>query len=186
MLLKIISGGLVGIAFGFVLQRTRFCMTGGFRDMYIAKNNTLFHAFLIAITVESVGVLSLIKLGIVSSPYEDYSVLGAIIGSYLFGIGIVLAGGCATGTWYRAAEGLIGSWVALFFYMLSAASMKYGALQFLNQAISKYWVVNDNLAGQLGISVWYFVLLLVIVTILLVIRELNKPKKNCCYSCSQI
>lgn len=42
MLLKIISGGLVGIAFGFVLQRTRFCMTGGFRDMYIAKNNTLF------------------------------------------------------------------------------------------------------------------------------------------------
>lgn len=61
--------------------------------------------------------------------------------------------------------------------MLSAASMKYGALQFLNQAISKYWVVNDNLAGQLGISVWYFVLLLVIVTILLVIRELNKPKK---------
>ncbi|MCO4487077.1 transporter [Streptococcus infantarius subsp. infantarius] len=177
MLLKIISGGLVGIAFGFVLQRTRFCMTGGFRDMYIAKNNTLFYAFLIAITVESVGVLSLIKLGIVSSPYEDYSVLGAIIGSYLFGIGIVLAGGCATGTWYRAAEGLIGSWVALFFYMLSAASMKYGALQFLNQAISKYWVVNDNLAGQLGISVWYFVLLLVIVTILLVIRELNKPKK---------
>lgn len=78
MLLKIISGGLVGIAFGFVLQRTRFCMTGGFRDMYIAKNNTLFYAFLIAITVESVGVLSLIKLGIVSSPYEDYSVLGRL------------------------------------------------------------------------------------------------------------
>ena len=43
-------------------------------------------------------------------PYEEFSVLGAIVGSYLFGIGIVLAGGCATGTWYRAGEGLLGSW----------------------------------------------------------------------------
>ena len=46
------------------------------------------------------------------------------MGSYLFGIGIVLGGGCATGTWYRAGAGLLGSWVALFFYMISAAAMK--------------------------------------------------------------
>ncbi|VEE20978.1 YeeE/YedE family membrane protein [Streptococcus equinus] len=57
MLLKIISGGLVGIAFGFVLQRTRFWYDRWLRDMYIAKNNTLFYAFLIAITVESVVFL---------------------------------------------------------------------------------------------------------------------------------
>lgn len=87
-----LSGGIIGLIFGFILQRTRFCMTGGFRDMYIARNNTLFYAFLIAITVESIGVLSLIKLGIIGNPYEEFSVLGAIVGSYLFGIGIVLAG----------------------------------------------------------------------------------------------
>ena len=71
MLTTILSGGLVGLVFGFVLQRTRFCMTGGFRDMYIARNNTLFYAFLIAITVQSIGVISLIQLGIVANPYED-------------------------------------------------------------------------------------------------------------------
>lgn len=53
MLTTILSGGLIGLIFGFILQRTRFCLTGGFRDMYIARNNTLFYAFLIAITVES-------------------------------------------------------------------------------------------------------------------------------------
>lgn len=37
-------------------------------------------------------MLFLIKLGIVGNPYEEFSVLGAIVGSYLFGIGIVLAG----------------------------------------------------------------------------------------------
>ena len=57
------------------------------------------------------------------------------MGSYLFGIGIVLAGGCATGTWYRAGEGLLGSWVALFFYMISAAAMKSGFLVPLNLSL---------------------------------------------------
>lgn len=65
MLTTILSGGLIGLIFGFILQRTRFCLTGGFQDMYIARNNTLFYAFLIAITVESIGVLSLIQLGII-------------------------------------------------------------------------------------------------------------------------
>ena len=46
MLTTILSGGLIGLIFGFILQRTRFCLTGGFRDMYIARNNTLFYAFL--------------------------------------------------------------------------------------------------------------------------------------------
>lgn len=178
MLTTILSGGLVGLVFGFVLQRTRFCMTGGFRDMYIARNNTLFYAFLIAITVKSIGVISLIQLGIVANPYEYYSVLGAIIGSYLFGIGIVLAGGCATGTWYRAGEGLIGSWIALFFYMLGAAAMKSGFLVPLNQLVSQYWVINEDLPSQLGISVWFFVGLLTIVTGILVFRELRKPKRQ--------
>ena len=74
----------------------------------------------------------------------------------LFGIGIVLAGECATGTWYRGGEGLLGSWVALFFYMTSAAAMKSGFLVPLNQLIAKRWVINDDLAGQLGIRFGIF------------------------------
>ncbi|MGT2949012.1 YeeE/YedE family protein [Streptococcus devriesei] len=178
MFLALISGGLVGTIFGFVLQRTRFCLTGGFRDMYIAKNNTLFYAFLIAITVQSIGVISLIQLGLVSNPYEDYSLLGAVLGSYIFGIGIVLAGGCATGTWYRAGEGLIGSWIALFFYMLSSASMKFGLLLPLNEKLTSYGVINEDLAGQAGISVWYFVALLAVITAFLIVRDLRKPRRK--------
>lgn len=33
----IISGLTVGVLLGFVMQRTRFCLTGGFRDMYVQK-----------------------------------------------------------------------------------------------------------------------------------------------------
>lgn len=175
MIWTVFSGGLLGIAFGFVLQRGRFCLTGGFRDMYLMRNNKMFYALLISITIQSIGVLSLVELGYVSSPYKDYSLLGAVLGSFLFGIGIILASGCATGTWYRAGEGLIGSWVALLMYMLSAAAMRYGALKDVQRGITQYARINDNLAGSLGISVWWLVGLLSLVTSWFVYKSLSKP-----------
>lgn len=178
MLWTIFAGGALGVVFGFVLQRARFCMTGGFRDMYIARNNRMFYAFLIAILIQSVGVLSLIESGYIASPYKDFSVLGAMLGSYVFGIGIILAGGCATGTWYRAGEGLIGSWLALAMYMLSAAMMKYGALQPLQKSILQYGRMNDNLAAALGISVWWLVALLATAVLFGVRQTLAKRPKT--------
>jgi positive regulator of sigma E activity len=37
--------------------------------------------------------------------------LGTVVGGYIFGLGIVYAGGCATGTWYRAALGGVGGFL---------------------------------------------------------------------------
>lgn len=178
MLWTIFSGGIIGVLLGFVLQRTRFCMTGGFRDMYIARNNRLFYAFLIAIAIQSVGVLAAIELDYLSYEYEDYSIIGVLIGSFIFGIGIVLASGCATGTWYRAGEGLIGSWVALFAYALSAAAMKFGALNGLQKAITQHARVNENLSATLGVSVWWLVALLVAVTAYFAYKTLAKPQRQ--------
>ncbi|GCN79072.1 inner membrane protein [Escherichia coli] len=48
------------------MQRGRFCLTGGFRDMYLAKNNRMFYALLIAISVQSVGVFALIQAGLLT------------------------------------------------------------------------------------------------------------------------
>ena len=84
------------------MQRGRFCLTGGFRDMYIAKNNRMFYALLIAISVQSVGGFALIQAGLLTYEAGAFPWLGTVIGGYIFGLGIVLAGGCATGTWYRA------------------------------------------------------------------------------------
>ena len=64
MLQMILTGLFCGALLGFVMQRGRFCLTGGFRDMYIAKDNRMFYALLIAIAVQSVGVYTLIHLGL--------------------------------------------------------------------------------------------------------------------------
>ena len=173
-----ISGLLVGALLGFVLQRARFCMTGGFRDIYLSKKFTMLYAFLIAISVQAVGVFWLMSNGYIPTKTGTFSLFGVIFGSLLFGIGIVLAGGCATGTWYRAAEGLIGSWIALLFYMLFAAITKYGALSELYGGISQIGVMNNSMAETLGISQGILISTLVAITLFLVIKHLRKPKLN--------
>lgn len=62
------------------MQRGRFCLTGGFRDMYIAKNNRMFYALLIAISVQSVGVFALIQAGLLTYEAGAFPWLGTVIG----------------------------------------------------------------------------------------------------------
>lgn len=172
----IFSGLICGALLGFVMQRGRFCLTGGFRDMYIAKNNRIFYALLIAIAVQSIGVFALISGGWLSYDAGAFPWLGTLFGGYVFGIGIVMAGGCATGTWYRAGEGLLGSWIALFAYMLTSAVMRSAHLTGFNQQLGKFSTAHNSIADTLGISVWPLIALLVVVTLAVVVKELRKPK----------
>ncbi|OHO66822.1 hypothetical protein HMPREF2580_03895 [Staphylococcus sp. HMSC036D05] len=172
----IISGLIVGVLLGFVMQRTRFCLAGGFRDMYVQKSNKMFYALLVAITVQSIGLLILTSFGAIKVPTHTFPVVGTIIGSFIFGIGIVLAGGCATGTWYRAGEGLIGSWVALILYAVTSAITKTGVLLPLMNVINRPTNVNVSVSHSTGIPNWVLVLILTVITITLVVRTLRKPK----------
>lgn len=172
----IISGIIVGSLLGFVMQRTRFCLAGGFRDMYIQKSNKMFYALLIAITVQSIGLLILTSTGLVQIPDSTYPIIGTVIGSFIFGLGIILAGGCATGTWYRAGEGLIGSWVALIAYAFTSAATKYGLLLPLMDGVNKPTNVNTSMSQTTGIPTWIWVTLLTVITVFFVVKTLRKPK----------
>ncbi|MEN3929907.1 YeeE/YedE family protein [Microvirga sp. W0021] len=176
MLHMIISGLLCGAVLGFVLQRGRFCLTGGFRDMYVAKDNRIFTALLIAITIQSIGVYALIAFGLVQFTPGTFPWLATAFGSFIFGIGIVYASGCATGTWYRAAEGLVGSWIALFTYMLMSAVMRSSHFAGFNTEIKSFQTPANSIAETFGLPVWVFIGLLVVVTTFFVTRELRKPK----------
>ena len=174
----IISGLIVGFLLGFVMQRTRFCLAGGFRDMYIQKNNKMFYALLIAIAVQSVGLLILTSTGVLTISHDTFPIIGTIVGSFIFGVGIVLAGGCATGTWYRAGEGLIGSWIALFMYAVSASSAKHGLLLPLVEETNKVTNVQASMSASTGIPNIVWVVLLVAITTFLVVKTLRKPKSK--------
>lgn len=157
----IITGLIVGAVLGLVLQRGRFCITGAYRDLWVSRSWRWFTAFLLAIAVQAVGVALLTATGVITPEIPQLSVIATVVGSFLFGAGIVLAGGCATGTYYRAGEGLVGSWFALAAYALSAAASKTGFLKPVTTWVKGLWTTGlTTIPATVGLPDWVGVLVL--------------------------
>ncbi|MGH8070473.1 MAG: YeeE/YedE family protein [Candidatus Entotheonellia bacterium] len=117
---------LFGLAFGFVLQRSRFCFASAFRDLFLLGDARVMKGIIAGLAVATAGFAVLmarllpdvgfgsLPVGATVLPLGIHTVLGGV----LFGIGMVLAGGCTSGSLYRAGEGYVGSMVALLGIML--------------------------------------------------------------------
>lgn len=176
----ILTGLAVGAALGVVMQRGRFCVTGMLRDIFLQRSWRTFVALLIVISVHAVGLAALTTTGVITPDYSTFAPAAVIVGGFLFGVGIILAGGCASGTWYRSAEGLVGSWIALTMYALSAAAMKTGALAGFTEWMTSWDTGLTTVPETLGVSPWWFAGALALLTIVLtrhfLIRESKMPK----------
>jgi uncharacterized membrane protein YedE/YeeE len=139
---KSVSLGLLwlfGSSFGFVLQKSRFCFTASLRDPFISGSTSITKAVLIAFAIGTVGFTA-IKYGYAANglpiPGMSYVVpFGptTIIGGIMFGIGMVIAGGCASGTLMRVGEGFAQQVLALVFFIVGSL---IGAYHF------GFWKIN--------------------------------------------
>ncbi|MBI4848657.1 MAG: YeeE/YedE family protein [Nitrospirae bacterium] len=124
----IASGLLLGLAIGFVLQRGRFCMNTAFRDTIFIKDLTLLRGYLIALLVTILGANLLNDFEVISLAVQPFFPLANIIGGYIFGLGIVLAGGCGSGVWYKIGEGQFNAIVAVVGFFTSIQATATGVL----------------------------------------------------------
>ena len=92
----LITGLVLGTVLGYVMQRGRFCVTGMLRDIFTLKTWRGFVALLVVIAVHAVGLAALTSLGAITPEVDDFAPFAVVIGGFLFGVGIVLAGGCAS------------------------------------------------------------------------------------------
>ena len=93
MLKAALLGLPVGLAFGYALQRGRFCMNSAFRDLLLTRDVTIFRAYVLALLVQMVGLQLLRELGLVDVGGAPFWWGAAIIGGLVFGWGMALAGG---------------------------------------------------------------------------------------------
>ncbi|MCS7222250.1 MAG: YeeE/YedE family protein [Anaerolineae bacterium] len=112
---------LFGLAFGMILQRSRFCFASAFRDLFLLQQGRVMRAILAGMAVGTLG-FTLVMSNLVPNPAlgllpPDAHVVPLgwhlVVGGVLFGLGMVLAGGCVSGSLYRMGEGYVGSWVAM-------------------------------------------------------------------------
>jgi len=123
---KLVLFWTTGICFGVILQKGRFCFTASMRDPYLTGSTSVTRAVLIAFGVATVGFAA-IKYGydVMGLPMPGMSYVvpvsfGTIIGAFMFGVGMVIAGGCASGTLMRVGEGFHMQLISLLFFVVGS------------------------------------------------------------------
>ncbi|MDU8925780.1 YeeE/YedE thiosulfate transporter family protein [Alisedimentitalea sp. MJ-SS2] len=123
---------LTGFGIGFVMHRSRLCFARAIREPFMTAEGEMTKAMIVALVVGMLFGSVLLQKGTID-PYVAISTrfwLGSLIGGLVFGVGMVLAGGCASGSLWRIGEGHLKLVVALFFFAWvgSIASGVFGKL----------------------------------------------------------
>jgi len=88
-------------------------MNSAFRDIIVLKDYALLKAVGVAILVSMVGFTIMDRAGVITISPSTFFWGANMLGGFIFGIGMVLAGGCASGITYRTGEGMVGAMVAV-------------------------------------------------------------------------
>lgn len=108
---------LFGSVVGLLVQRSRFCNTAALRDAMLFRTYRNTKALLVAMMILTLGFTTFITFGEGNPMRFDVGV-NQVIGLFLFGIGMVLAGACTVSTWVKAGEGNFGAvWALLFTFV---------------------------------------------------------------------
>ena len=186
--LWLVGGGLVvGAIFGLLIQRHRFCMVAATGNLLLIKDNRQVLAFVAALLVAITGTQLLEftdTVAIADSAYRNsqFDWFGAAVGGLIFGIGAVLAGGCATRTIIRSAEGSLHSIIALLFFMLLAASAQFSFLEDIRIGLTHNTAIDlagdASLAAMLGLPQWLPAVVIVAVMLAYLVKNWNPEAKS--------
>ncbi|KRM44524.1 YeeE/YedE family protein [Lentilactobacillus parafarraginis] len=164
--LHIIDGNLpvylvAGLMIGYVLTRSRFGFAGGVKRTFYRGEGSLATAIIILLAVTAIvnvgiqwfaaskGALPAWKITnpgqsiIPGTQNVRIGNISVMLGGFLFGMGMLMAGGCASGTLSDFGEGEGHAWMAFPFFVLFAAPGQYIGYQLDNTAI-----------GKVGINAW--------------------------------
>jgi uncharacterized protein len=113
-----LGGLLIGFVFGAVVYRTNYCAMGSLSDIHNFNDYRRFRAWILAAAVALLGTQLLHGIGVVAlerSMYlaTSFNWLGHIAGGFVFGIGMVFAGGCPSRNLARAGGGDLRSLLTL-------------------------------------------------------------------------
>lgn len=116
ILSMIIFSTLLGLAAGFIMHRSDFCLTGMFRDLFLFRAVFKLRILLLLIMVSMIlfeaarlsGSISYYPFPLFASPS-----LATLLGGMIFGTGMVLAGGCVVGSLYKSGSGSVPSMIAV-------------------------------------------------------------------------
>jgi hypothetical protein len=162
-----VSAVSVGVVFGYVIQRGGFCLTRALSNVMLMRDGAILRAYVLALLVAMVGVQILETLGLVDIPLRPLRWMSNIVGGLLFGVGMILSGGCSGSTWYRVGEGAAGAWVVLLGFAIGATTTGIGVLAPIRTLLQKPVIsIEDGgaptVANIVGLPPWIVIAAVVV------------------------
>jgi len=140
----------VGFLFGFLLQRGDLCGASAFSEVLLMRDWRKVFGLWVCIVV-SMGAFALLEaLGWATLRPKPFYPLNHIVGGVIFGVGMVLGGGCVTGSLFKVGTGNLNSMAALVGIPLGVAMIEYGPLRSAHVAMKKL-VVRAADGGPLSL-----------------------------------
>ncbi len=172
-----------GLVFGFVLQRGGFCLVRAISNAVLIRDATILRAYVLALLVAMAGVQLIQAVGLVDIPVRPLHWAANIVGGLLFGVGMILAGGCSGSTWYRVGEGAVGAWVVLVGFAIGATTVGVGVLDPPRRALQRYGLTladgsAPTLANVTGLSPWIVIGVLAVVAAWWMRRSRGEPEHS--------
>jgi uncharacterized membrane protein YedE/YeeE len=145
---------LIGVVFGFMAQRSRFCLRSAViefaRNLTGGKLTVWLFAFATAVGMtQALAWAGWFDASTARQIATRGSLSGAAIGGALFGAGMILARGCSSRLLVLAAQGNLRSLLSGLIFAVTAQSALTGALSPLRLAISQWWTIDGGGARDL-------------------------------------
>lgn len=116
---------MVGVGLGFTLFHARFGFTSAFRRIASVGNGQSMRAHMVMLAVACTLFAPILAVGTTffgaeANGYVSPIGVSLIVGAFLFGIGMQLGGGCASGTLYAVGGGRSVMFITLIFFIIGS------------------------------------------------------------------
>ena len=144
-------GFIVASIFGFVGNKTHFCVMGAISDVINMGSKGRLSAWFLAIGIAILGAQFLFIQGLVDLNASIYLspnlyILSYVLGGVLFGIGMTLAAGCGQRNLIRVGGGNLKALVVILVLGITAYTTMRGLLALVR--LNWVYAVNADLTNQ--------------------------------------
>jgi uncharacterized membrane protein YedE/YeeE len=147
-------GLAVGLLFGFLAQRSGFCLRSAVIEFARGRPGEKLAVWLLTFSAAMVAVQALALAGWMDVSGARQlatrgSISGAIVGGLLFGAGMVMARGCASRLLVLSATGNLRALLSGLIFAVTAQAALGGVLAPAREAISAWWTVEGGSSRDL-------------------------------------
>lgn len=149
-----VGGAIIGLAFGFAAQRTRFCARAAVLECCEGQPGERLSVWLLAFGACLLGVQALVATGLLQPAGSRFiaqpgSISGAVLGGLCFGAGMILTRGCASRLLVLSANGNLRALLSGLVFAVTVQATIGGWLAPFRSTLNQLWAVDGGKARDL-------------------------------------